>query len=54
VGLQEQKITTTALADQWPDNIYISRPLKLASQKYLAAYIDEVNDKRGLVLLEIR
>jgi hypothetical protein len=54
VGLQEQKITTTALADQWPDNIYISRPLKLASQKYLAAYIDEANDKRGLVLLEIR
>jgi hypothetical protein len=54
VGLQEQKTTTTTLTDKWPDNIYISRPLKLASQKYLAAYVDEANNKRGLVLLEIR
>jgi hypothetical protein len=54
VGLQEQKTTATILSDKWTDNIYISRPLKLASQKYLAAYIDEANDKRGLVLLEIR
>ncbi|MBV9986060.1 MAG: hypothetical protein JO301_00155 [Chitinophagaceae bacterium] len=54
IDLQQQHTAAIPLSGNWSSDIYLSRPFKLAAQKYLSVYADPFTNKNGLALLEIR